>query len=243
MNQPPLLELKDITFAYPGSTRYLFDGLDFVLRENEGIGLIGPNGSGKTTLFYIIMGLITPEAGRVIFQGDLLKTGRDFVRIRQETGLVFQDADDQLFSPTVLEDVAFGPLNLGASEKEAGDTALRTLADLGLTGYENRITHHLSGGEKKLVSLATVLAMNPRTLLLDEPTNNLDPYTREKLLDILFHREEARVIISHDWDFLSRTTERVCTLEDGKLTSSQAYELHYHPHIHSQGDKPHHHDL
>ncbi|MFO7760632.1 MAG: energy-coupling factor ABC transporter ATP-binding protein [Thermodesulfobacteriota bacterium] len=240
--QTPLLELKGITFSYPDSSRKLFVGVDFVLQEYEGVGLIGANGSGKTTLFCIIMGLIKPDIGWVLFRGEPMRTAIDFKKLRREVGFLFQDADDQLFLPTVLEDVTFGPLNLGKSQEEARDIALQTLASLGLEEFREKITHHLSGGEKKLVSLATILAMKPKALLLDEPTTNLDPYTRERLLDILSSRNEACVIISHDWDFLTRTTKRVCVLENGKLTSSENSRIHYHPHIHSHGDKPHHHE-
>lgn len=243
MEQQPLLELRGITLTYPGGSQPLFEDIDLALHENEGIGLIGPNGSGKTTLFYIIMGLIEPAAGLIRFRGKTLGEEVEFKELRREIGLLFQDADDQLFSPTVLEDVAFGPLNLGAGQEEARERALQTLADLGMAGFEERITHHLSGGEKKLVSLATVLVMNPRALLLDEPTNNLDPYTRERLLDILGARREACIIISHDWDFLSKTTSRVCALENRKLISSESSEIHYHPHIHNHGDKPHYHGI
>lgn len=161
-----------ITFSY-GEEPIVLDFSTTIMR-GEKVGIIGPNGCGKTTLFHLIMGLLKPQSGTLLYKGTALENEKDFRILRQEVGLLFQDADDQLFSPTVLEDVAFGPLNLGAAPAEAKYIAQQTLTDLGLIHLEKRITHHLSGGEKKLVSLATILAMRPRALLLDEPTNNLD---------------------------------------------------------------------
>ena len=178
-----LINLENISFAYPGNAAVLKD-LDFKFHEKEKIGLIGPNGSGKTTLFHIIMGLLKPTSGKIEIFGRPMKEEKDFVPVRQKIGLLFQDADDQLFSPTVLEDVAFGPLNLGKSKHAAGDVARKTLERLGLEGFEGRITYKLSGGEKRLVSLATVLAMEPDVLLLDEPTSGLDDRTKSRLSEI-----------------------------------------------------------
>lgn len=144
-----ILKLKDICFSYPGSERYILDHLSFSIAEGEKVGLIGPNGSGKSTLLHIIMGLLRPDSGYLEVIGQRPETENDFRLIRRKVGLVFQNADDQLFSPTVLEDVAFGPLNMGKSPKEAREMSLRTLKELNLDGFENRITHKLSGGEKK----------------------------------------------------------------------------------------------
>ena len=135
--------------------------LDFEFHKGDRIGLVAPNGSGKTTLFHVIMGLLKPSAGRIVIFGQTRRKEKDFIDVRHRIGLLFQDADDQLFSPTVLEDVAFGPLNLGKTKQEALDISRRTLSFLGLSGFENRITFKLSGGEKRLVSLATILAMEP----------------------------------------------------------------------------------
>ena len=143
-----LINLEKIHFAYHGSRPVLHD-CSFQLHEGERVGLIGPNGSGKTTLFHIIMGLLRPNSGRIEILDREMRAEKDFTAIRQKVGLLFQDADDQLFSPTVLEDVAFGPLNQGKSINEAKDIAYRTLSSLGLDGFEDRITHELSGGREE----------------------------------------------------------------------------------------------
>ena len=137
--------------------------------------------------------------------------------MRRRVGFLFQDSDDQLFSPTVVEDVAFGPLNFGASPKQARETAMATLASLGLADLATRATHRLSGGQRRLVALATVLAMNPDALLLDEPSTGLDEPNVERLIAILEGLPQARVIISHDAEFLARTTTRKCRLAHGRL--------------------------
>ena len=187
--------------------------MDFALYPDRKIGLYGPNGSGKTTFFRLIMGLAAPQEGRILFHGRPLETEKDFRELRCKVGLVLQHAEDQLFCPTVLEDVAFGPLNLGCTQDEARDRAASTLERLGLAGFENRLTHRLSGGEKKLVSLATVLVMEPEALLLDEPTNGLDPEARQRIIGVLKTLPTARIIISHDWDFLAETSSEYLTVE------------------------------
>lgn len=237
----PFIELRGVTVRHTPSSSAVLEDLDFSLNLGQRLGLIGANGSGKTTLFSTIMGLVRPENGSVLFQGQELFADKDFRQLRRETGLLFQDADDQLFSPTVLEDVAFGPLNLGLSPAEAKERAVETLARLGLAGFEERVTHKLSGGEKKLTALATILAMQPKALLLDEPTNDLDPGTRERLVQILNELDMALVVISHDWDFLERTTRETLCLENGKLGDGHAV-LHAHVHAHPAGAAPHVHE-
>ena len=149
-----LINLEGVSFNYPGGPPVL-NQLDFKLNRGNRIGLIAPNGSGKTTLLHLIMGLLKPSAGRIEIFGKRTRDEKDFADVRRKIGLLFQDADDQLFSPTVLEDVAFGPLNLGKPKNEALQIAQKTLDFLGLNGFEDRITFKLSGGEKRLVSLAT----------------------------------------------------------------------------------------
>jgi cobalt/nickel transport system ATP-binding protein len=236
-----IINLKGISFAYPGD-KLVLDQLSFQLRRGERIGLAGPNGSGKTTFFHILMGLLRPSSGRIELFGRPANDEKDFRGARKRIGLLFQDADDQLFCPTVLEDVAFGPLNLGKSPEEARDITLKTLARLDLSGFENRITYKLSGGEKRLVSLATVLAMDPEVLLLDEPTNGLDEETEEKITDILKGLNLSCIFISHNLDFLLETTDRIHAIANGKISLDEALVPHPHIHTHKFGRLPHEHE-
>jgi cobalt/nickel transport system ATP-binding protein len=236
----PIIELKGVTFGYPGGPPVLRD-LDFTLCRGERIGIMAPNGSGKTTLFHMIMGLVKPLAGQVTIFGKTLREERDFIEVRRRIGLLFQDPDDQLFSPTVLEDVAFGPLNLGKTRTEAAAVARRTLASLGLNGFEDRITFKLSGGEKRLVSLATVLAMEPEALLLDEPENGLDTRTRVRLMEILGGLDIAYILISHELEFLTAATHIIYTLDAGRIQVDKELHIHEHVHAHPLGARPHKH--
>jgi cobalt/nickel transport system ATP-binding protein len=206
----PLIALHNITFTYLGAPQPVFQDFHYQLLPGEHIGLIGPNGSGKTTLLHLIMGLLRPQAGSIVIFGQEVKKEKDFVEVRQKVGLLFQNADDQLFCPTVLEDVAFGPLNQGKPPAEAISIAKETMAHLGLHGFEDRVTYKLSGGEKKLVSLATVLAMKPQLLLLDEPTAGLDEKTKDRLVHILQHLDIGYMIVSHENDFLNHTVKHCC---------------------------------
>lgn len=240
MADTPIFFLDKVSFAYPGGPDVLHEA-DFAFVDGQRIGLYGANGSGKTTLFHLLVGLIAPMRGQLVFRGQPVRTEKDFWAVRREIGLVLQNAEDQLFHPTVLDDVAFGPLNLGMSAVAARERAMQTLQELGLCGFEDRLTHRLSGGEKKLVSLATILSMQPKVLLLDEPTNGLDPETRERIVTILDRLPTARVIISHDWDFLARTTTEYLTAKNGKLVAHAPCLAHEHVHMHPLGDEPHQH--
>jgi cobalt/nickel transport system ATP-binding protein len=236
----PIIELKGVTFGYPGGPPVLRD-LDFALSPGQRVGIMAPNGSGKTTLFHLIMGLVKPLAGRISIFGKALREEKDFADVRRRIGLLFQDPDDQLFSPTVLEDVAFGPLNLGKTKTEAAAIARRTLAFLGLNGFEDRITFKLSGGEKRLVSLATVLAMEPEVLLLDEPENGLDTRTRARLMEILLGLDIAYILISHEVEFLAAATEIIYTMDAGRIHADRELHIHEHVHAHPLGSRPHEH--
>lgn len=236
-----LISLENIFFSYSGSEPVL-KNLNFQFHDKDKIGLIGPNGSGKTTLFHLIMGLLKPDSGRLVIFGNQIREEKDFRPVRQKIGLLFQDSDDQLFSPTVLEDVAFGPLNLGKSRQEATNIAKKTLMILGLEGFEKRVTHKLSGGEKRLVSLATVLAMEPEILLLDEPTSGLDDKTKSRLTEALSDLNLSYIVISHEFDFLSETTSTIYSMAEGKILLGKELRLHRHAHVHSYGDFPHEHN-
>jgi cobalt/nickel transport system ATP-binding protein len=237
----PLIALLGIHFAFPGRPPILKQ-LDFNLYPGERVGLVAPNGSGKTTLFHIIMGLLKPNTGRIRLFGRPVEKEDDFGDARRRIGLLFQDADDQLFSPTVLEDVAFGPLNLGKSREEAIAVARRTLAQLGIPDFEERVTFRLSGGEKRLVSLATILAMEPEVLLLDEPTTGLDDQTRATLAQLIGGLDLSYVLISHNARFLAETTDRTYALVDGRILLDEEVHFHEHVHAHRHGRLPHQHD-
>jgi cobalt/nickel transport system ATP-binding protein len=235
-----MIELRDVSYTFAQASAPILHQLSFAVQDKR-VGIIGPNGCGKTTLLHLMVGLLTPDKGEVLFQGKPIATKDDLRALRKDVGFLFQNSDDQLFSPTVIEDVAFGPLNLGFSPAEAKEIAVKTLENLGLSGFEDRITHRLSGGEKKLVALATILAMKPRMLLLDEPTNNLDPKTRSHLIEILQGLDLYQIIISHDWDFLSHTTSILYKIDHGHIHRCEDDHVHVHRHVHKAGDHPHHH--
>lgn len=211
-----LFHLQDLFFAHDPA-RPLLAGVEFRLHPGERVALLGDNGAGKTTLLHLMLGLLRPRSGTVTAFGAERKREADFHEVRARAGLLFQDPDDQLFCPTVAEDVAFGPLNLGLSRTEARARVAVALSRVGLAGFEDRVTHKLSGGEKRLAALAAVLAMDPQVLLLDEPSNALDRTARERLIAILDSLPQAMVIISHDPDLVERLATRRVTLRDGML--------------------------
>lgn len=206
MESKTLINLKNIAFAYPQGPKVL-DDFNFRLESGQKIGLIGANGCGKTTLLYLIMGLLKPQAGEVEIFGEIRESKKDFQAVRPQMGFVFQDANDQLFCPTVGDDLAFGPLNMGLSRLEAGKIVQETLALLGLEGFEHRVTYDLSAGEKKLVSIGTALALRPRLLILDEPTTCLDADTVSRLEEVLERCGLPYLIVSHDHEFLAKVTD------------------------------------
>ena len=199
-----VVALKGVSFGYAGRPT-LFHDLDFALHEGEQIGLYGPNGSGKTTFFRLLTGLEKPQRGTLLFHGHPVDSEDALHRLRCGIGFVLQNSDDQLFSSSVLEDAAFGPLNLGLGKKVARVRAMDALTSLGIENLADRPPHRLSGGEKKLAALASVLSMRPEALLLDEPTMFLDEASQATLADMLKRQTLARIIISHDMDFLTRT--------------------------------------
>ncbi len=237
----PIIRLKDVSFSYDGAKELVLQDVNFELNEKEKIGLVGPNGCGKTTFLQICVGLLKPNLGELLFYGRPVRSNKDLLELRRCVGFVFQNPDDQLFSPTVLEDVAFGPLNLGFSREKAEKRAKNALELVGLKGFENRLIHKLSGGEKRLVSIATILAMEPKAILLDEPSTGLDPNTREKIIKLLNNLDIALVVVSHDWDFVVKTTSKYFTIEKKKLVRIEKSLLHQHIHYHPAGNLPHEH--
>lgn len=237
----PLLSLSGIRFTYPGTARPVLQDLDFTFNDDHRIGLFGPNGSGKTTLLHVMLGLLRPDAGQLRHKGRVPASDGDFQALRLSLGLLLQHADDQIIYPTVLDDVAFGPLNRGLSARQAKEKAEWALGLLGMADFAERLAHRLSGGEKKLVALAGVLAMEPDALVLDEPTSGLDPETLERLVDILTRLDKPMIVVSHDWDFLTRVTRTYHAMVNGRLTLDAPLVPHRHMHVHPLGHLRHHH--
>ncbi|WOI10370.1 ABC transporter ATP-binding protein [Thalassospira lucentensis] len=219
MSGDDLITVKNLHFTF-SSGRKVLNGVNLSLRTGERLALLGTNGAGKSSLLHCLMGLVPVENGEIAILESRCETEAEFRAVRGRVGLLFQDSDDQLFCPTVLEDVMFGPLNLGQSREDARKIALQMLSDLGLDGFENRITYQLSGGEKRLVALATVLAMSPEILLLDEPTNGLDADVEKRLIEILRSLPQAMLIISHDRLFLDQVATRSVRLQDGVISQA-----------------------
>lgn len=210
----PFLALRKAKVHFPGADRPLFDGLDFELHSGERVGLVGPVGSGKSTLLMSLVGLVGLARGELEFQGQSVRSKADLAVLRRGVGFVFQNPDDQLFSPTVLEDVAFGLLNLGCSQAEAVERSMHMLKSMHLDRLARREPHTLSGGQKRLVSLATVLVMQPQALLLDEPTNDLDGKSRELVMDVLEQSGSTLVVASHDQSLLAGFANRSFVLPE-----------------------------
>jgi cobalt/nickel transport system ATP-binding protein len=223
----PVLRLSHATITR--GPRRVLDAATLDLHTGERLALAGANGAGKTTLLHALVGLHPLQAGTLDVLGQTCHAERDFRTIRKRVGFLFQDSDDQLFCSTVLEDVMFGPLNQGLNEDEAQARAEEALALVGLQDFGQRDTHHLSGGEKRLAALATILSMRPDILLLDEPTNGLDDRHHARLTDILLALPQAMILVSHDRLFLERVATRAVALENGKLTPAL---FHTHPHVH-----------
>jgi len=239
IDNPSIIRLEDICFSYQGSDTKVLNKLNLEIRKGDRIGMMAPNGSGKTTLLHTIMGLCEPDSGTIHVFGKKLTNEKDFIPVRSKIGLLFQDSDDQLFCPTVLDDVAFGPLNLGFTPREAIDLAKNILEKLGMHRFEKKVTHMLSGGQKRLVALASVLAMGPEVLLLDEPTAGLDNHVKKRLIHILNNLDISFFIISHEFDFISAVTQRVYSMENGKILRDDEIHVHHHEHVHKHGKHPH----
>lgn len=213
----PLIEVRALRYRYPDGTLAL-DGVDFSLAPGETVALLGPNGSGKTTFVLHLNGLLAGE-GQVTV-GGLRVEPRNLRRVRRMVGLVFQDADEQLFMPTVLEDVCYGPLNLGLSAAEARAAAERALHQVGIEHARDKAPYHLSAGEKRRVALAGVLAMQPDILVLDEPTTFLDPPGRRALLEVLRGLPQAKLIVTHDVWFARMLAQRAVFFQHGRIAGA-----------------------
>lgn len=206
---------SDLSFSYQKGNEIL-EHISFSLKEGESVGLIGANGVGKSTLLKLLVGLVGGYEGSLIVDGlPVLK--KNYKEIRKKMGYVFQDSESQLFLSTVYEDVAFGPRNYGFSEEEVEKRVMEALKKVGLTELKDRHIYRMSGGQKKLASLATILSMEPEILLLDEPSVVLDPKNRRNLIRILNEIPEAKIIASHDLDLIMDTCERTILLHNKKI--------------------------
>ncbi len=213
----PLLELKQLTYKRPNG-KLCAQGVNLALSAGQKVAITGSNGCGKSTLLMMMLGLIDGVEGEVRLFGQRCDSEAAFAHARTRIGMLFQDPDDQLFCPTILEDVCFGPLNQGYSNQEANKMALQTLDELGIGHLAQSVGYHLSGGEKRLASLATILVMKPEVLLLDEPTNDLDEENCQLFIDIIQRLDLPMVLVSHDEQLRRALTTREYHFKDGKLS-------------------------
>jgi cobalt/nickel transport system ATP-binding protein len=212
----PAILVEDLSYSYPDGTGAL-KGVDLLVRRGESVAIMGPNGAGKSTLALHLNGILTGK-GRVEIMG-LEVNKKNMRRVRDLVGLVFQDPDDQLFSPTVREDVAFGPLNQRLEPEQVEHSVARALTWVGMEGSEERSPHHMSFGEKKRVSLATVLAMDPAILVLDEPVANLDPRGRRGFLELIKILDATKVVVTHDLQMAREICSRVVVMDGGRIVA------------------------
>lgn len=213
-----IVSVEDVKFSYPAGVSAL-KGVSLEIKKGEKVAILGPNGSGKSTLILLIAGLLNPTKGQIKVFGQPT-TSKDFPKLRSRIGLVFQDPDDQLFTPTVREDVEYGPKNLGLPAKVISERCDHILEDIGISHLKDRPPHRLSFGEKKKVSLATALILRPELLILDEPTANLDLLSRRALIDLLneLNAEGTTIVIStHDVEALPELADRVIVVSHGSL--------------------------
>ncbi len=212
-----LLAVRGLAYAYPDGRQALY-GVNLRVDRGERVALLGPNGAGKTTLALHLNGILTAGAGSVSVSG-LPVTRPNFAEIRRRVGIVFQDPDDQLFLPTVAQDVAFGPANLGLKGAELRQRVDEALAAVGLPEVADRVPHHLSFGQRRRVALATVLAMRPEILVLDEPTSNLDPAARRELFEVLTALDTTMLMVTHDLPYALQLCPRSVIMADGVIVA------------------------
>jgi cobalt/nickel transport system ATP-binding protein len=212
-----IVAVKDLHYRYADGTAAL-RGLTFAIHHGEAVAIVGANGAGKSTLLLHLNGCLTPQQGEVRI-GDFPLTKATLPSIRQTVGMVFQDPDDQLFMPTVEADVAFGPLNLGLPPEEVEQRVIAALQQVAALHLRRRPPHRLSGGEKRAVAIATVLAMSPNILVMDEPTTGLDPRGRRRLIERLAAFHHTRIIATHDLDLVLDLCPRTIVIHEGKVTA------------------------
>lgn len=217
------LSTENLSFTYPDGTRAL-KNINIEIEKGEKVAIIGPNGAGKSTLFSHFNGLTEPTSGCVKIEGKPISFEKDeLLKVRQKVGIVFQDPNDQLFAPTVKEDIAFGPMNLGLSYDEVEKRVEDALKMVGMENYEDKTPHHLSGGQQKRIAIAGIIAMKPELMILDEPTAGLDPDGVEKVMNIMNQLNEegmTLIISSHDIDMISKYADKIFVLYNGEIIES-----------------------
>jgi cobalt/nickel transport system ATP-binding protein len=212
-----MLRLESVDYAYPDGQRAL-DGVSFAVAGGEAVALVGANGAGKSTLLKLLPGVLLPTGGAIFVDGERLDKA-SVPRLRCRVGLVMQEADDQLFSPPVYDDVAFGPRNLGFSPKEVAARTEEALAFVGAAHLVKRAPYRLSGGEKRLAALASVLSMDPALLAMDEPSSSLDPRSRRGVIALLLQLPQTRLVATHDLDLVWDACPRVIVLHEGRVAA------------------------
>jgi cobalt/nickel transport system ATP-binding protein len=212
-----IVEVHDLEYSYPDGTPAL-QGVSFRVAHGESTAIVGANGAGKSTLLLHLNGCLAPTKGTIQI-GDFPLTKETLKLVRRTVGMVFQDPDDQLFMPTVYDDVAFGPLNLGLAPRDVDVRVMNALSIVGAGHLKNRPPYKLSGGEKRAVSIATVLSMSPDILVMDEPTSNLDPKARRQLIELLKTFKHTKIIATHDLDMVIDLCERTIVMHNGRVTA------------------------
>ena len=211
-----MIEFKDVSFSYERGTPVI-EHLSFRIEAGQSVGLIGANGAGKSTVMKLLLGLVSGE-GEVLVDGTPVQK-TTLSQIRRKLGFVLQNSDHQMFMPTVYEDMMFAPLNYGVPRDQAEQRVDAVLAQLGLEDLKHRHNHRISGGEKRMAAIATILAMEPEAILMDEPTAALDPYNRRIIINTIRDLKQTKLITSHDLDMILDTCERVILLSDGKIVA------------------------
>ncbi len=206
------VKAQNLTFQYPGADPVL-KSVSLNIHQGQRVGIIGHNGCGKTTLFMLLCGVLTPTSGEIALLDQAVEPGQ----FRPDVGMLFQDPDDQLFSPSVREDIAFGPQNMGLDEAATAAQVDRALKMTGMEPLAERAPHHLSGGEKQMVAIAGILAMRPKVVLYDEPTASLDLRTRRRLISFMQKSQETLLISSHDLEFVLEVCDRILLINDGQI--------------------------
>jgi cobalt/nickel transport system ATP-binding protein len=220
MNNVPSLQISNLAFAYPDGNQALY-GVNLTINKGERVALLGPNGAGKTTLVMHMNGIHPTMQGEVRVAGELVdvKNKESLKKIRSKVGIVFQDPDDQLFMPTVGEDIAFGPHNMGLRGEELDAVVDEALTQVGMLEFKDRAPHHLSFGQRRRVAVATVLAMKPEILVMDEPSSNLDPASRRELADVVRSLDVTIVMVTHDLPYAMELCERSVILSGGVIVA------------------------